>query len=274
MRCESSERDGWGRTELAVALFIVLLLIALGLPALLWNRERARRELCADRLRIISMGARAYSSEFEAFPYGSQINSKLPPERRLSWYVATWPIAVPDGFHGSDLDVDLRAAWDAPANLAPIVRVGDQTIRFEKPEMFRCPSAGVVTGKEPGPGPTEFVGMAGIGQSAWLLTKDSPQRGIWNVNLQTEFEEATRGQSHVYLLLETARDNGPWTASATPTLRGFDPAGSPPIGGLGQFGGWHAGGANVVYVDGHLQFIGEKIDPRIFSNQCLIARPD
>ena len=274
MQFDSRERGGWGRMELAVAVFIVLLLVAIGVPAMLWSRERARREMCADRLRALGQGARAYSSEYEAFPFGSQVNPKLPPEKRLSWYVAAWPYAVPDGFHGSELEIDRRAAWDAPGNLAPQVRMGDQIIPFDRPEMFRCPSAGVVIAKETGPGPTELVGMAGVGPRAWTLPSDLRKRGVWNVDVQTSIDELTRGQAHAQLLLETARDNGVWTASGTPTLRGFDPAGSPPIGGLGQFGGWHAGGANVVYVDGHMQFVAEKIDPHIFSSQCLIARPD
>jgi prepilin-type processing-associated H-X9-DG protein len=145
---------------------------------------------------------------------------------------------------------------------------------FLAPEVFRCPAAGLVNVSKTGPGFTDYVGTAGVGRQAWALSKDSPGRGVWNVDLQTGLDDITRGQSHVLLLIETARDNGPWTASATPTLRGFDPAGTLPIGGLGQFGGWHAGGANVVYVDGHMQFIGERIDPHIFSSLCLIARPD
>ncbi|HVW00362.1 MAG TPA: DUF1559 domain-containing protein [Planctomycetaceae bacterium] len=276
MLLESTERGGWGRMELAAAAFIVLLVIALGIPALLSTRERARRQLCADRLHLLAQGTRIYSVQFDAFPYGSVVNEKLSPEKRLSWYVGAWPFPVLkyELYQKTELAIDLGAAWDAAENRAPRIRIGDETRPFARPAMFRCPAAGVVVQPGDGPGLTEFVGMAGLGKQASTLPRNSHNRGVWNADLQTQPGEITRGESHVLLLIETAQDNGAWTASGLPTLRGFDPKGPPPVGAAAQFGGWHAGGANAVYVDEHVQFISDRIDPRVFSPLCLIARPE
>jgi prepilin-type processing-associated H-X9-DG protein len=115
--------------------------------------------------------------------------------------------------------------------------------------------------------------MAGLGKQPWILPRDSDDRGVWNADLQTQPGDITRGEGHVGLLIESAQANGPWTAAGLPTLRGFDPKGPPPVGPAGQFGGWHAGGANVVYVDEHLQFLSDRVDSHVFAPLCLIARP-
>ena len=73
------------------------------------------------------------------------------------------------------------------------------------------------------------------------------------------------------MVIETAKDNGPWIAGGPSTVRGLDLSGLPYLGRNGQFGGTHRGGANVLFADGSVRFIHESIHPQVFEDMATIA---
>ncbi len=74
------------------------------------------------------------------------------------------------------------------------------------------------------------------------------------------------------IVMETTRDNGPWLAGGTPTVRGLDPNGERYLG-LGQpFGGLHRDGVNILWADGSVRFQNDRLPPADFRNLARINR--
>jgi len=70
--------------ELLVVIVIIVILIAMLLPAVQSTREVSRRVQCANKLRQISLGARAYQGVHEVFPPGG-ISPADPTAEDCGW---------------------------------------------------------------------------------------------------------------------------------------------------------------------------------------------
>jgi prepilin-type processing-associated H-X9-DG protein len=119
--------------------------------------------------------------------------------------------------------------------------------------------------------PTSYVGVAGIGPDAATLSKEDRRAGIFGYDRETTPDDIKDGSSSTLLVIETARENGPWTAGGFPTVRGFDLGGFPALGPDGQFGGLHRGGCNACFADGSVRFLSESLDPRVFAAMTTMA---
>src|SRR5438874_2644839 len=100
------------RTRANALVVVAIIVLGGGLVVLVAAkaRESARQIQCVNNLRQIGLGLRDYAEFYRHFPPGTIANAALPPERRLSWYVAAW------GFVGQGqtrLLVDTEQAWDA-----------------------------------------------------------------------------------------------------------------------------------------------------------------
>jgi hypothetical protein len=234
---------------------------------------------CANNLKQIAIGLHAYADahpqglgtaeKVPAFPAGTVPNPALPPDQRLSWLVEVLPFLEQDGLYRR---IDLSAGWDAATN-APAV----QTFLIG----FQCPD----WSRESTPEPaylTPYLGVAGVGADAPSLPAGDRHAGAFGHDRRTALGDITDGTSHTLLILESARDNGPWGRGGPATLRGLDPADRPYLGTSRPFGGTHFGengllrrgesiGCNAAMADGSVRFLGEGIAPQVLEALATIA---
>lgn len=247
---------------------ILLTLLGLGALALVQVREKANRVVCQDRLKQLGLAANQYADKNGAFPPGTLPQPDLPPERRLSWLAALLPYlgkGQPQADKQDSWDklydkIDRHKAWDDAANREAV----------NTPVLwYRCPSAGGQSAAA-APGITTYIGMAGVGADAAKLPVDDPLAGVFGYDRRVRLADLTKGTGQTMLAGETAKDNGPWAAGGSASVRGLDRNDLPYIGPDRPWGGLHPGGLNVLCADGRVAFLAQSIDPEIFERLTLI----
>lgn len=133
-------RRGFGRSELLVITALVLLIIALSLPALLASRESARNSACADHLHNLGVALRQYHDNFESLPPaaiwhpGRFRSMMLNQNRRIDLLTyQNWTILLLPYLGRSDL----ADTYDVSQ---PVGADENQTIRTTMLTEMRCPS--------------------------------------------------------------------------------------------------------------------------------------
>jgi hypothetical protein len=260
-----------------VQVLVVLLILADGtgmaLVVVAKTREAAARMECCNHLRLVGMELAYYPDTYGRFPSGTLSNESLPPERRLSWYVDAWGF-VGDGQCG--LLLDKTKAWDSEENRVPMMRcslpTGDgwEDVPVGEPPSWRCPS-NPQRATDGMPGLTHYVGVAGVGSDAAILPLYDVRIGVFGYDRSARTQDIKDGFSTTMLLVETASDNGPWTAGGPATVRGLDPSRQPYLGPGRQFGGTHPGVVGAVFADGSAHFIRQTIAPEWFEALATIA---
>ena len=232
--------------------------------------QSADRVECVRNLKQLGLGLRNYVSKFDCLPIGSLRNAALPPEKRLSWLVEAWPYTGDGQRHFS---IDRSGAWDSATNLHPTVRTIDPP-DIDRPAVFRlyrCPLAAVRARDASGPGPTDYVGITGIGKDSATLPVNHPRAVVFGNDRLTTFADVKDGLSSTMALCETSVSHGPWTAAGKATLREVDPERQPYLGRGRPFGGLHSAGANVLFLDGSVRFVRNSVSPRVFEATATIA---
>jgi hypothetical protein len=242
---------------LTIAAFFVVVVYEL--------QVRAARGVCLNNLRQIGLAARDYADERGEFPPAVLPYADLPPERSLSWLVALPPYSGEKGAAGRLVAIydrlDQRRGWEDEANAF----AATMDVR-----LFRCP--GDPRDPRLTPGLTNYVGIAGEGvDAAWLPASD-PRTGVFGYFRQARLADFTAGTSRTLFAAESGHENGPWTAGGPPTVRGVDPADSPPIGPGRPFGGMHPNGLNVLWSDASADFRGASMSAKVFADSSRIPR--
>src|SRR5262249_53255791 len=144
-------------------------------------RQVTVRTECSWRLRSIGGGVNDWHAMYGSYPRGTEVNAKLPPERRLSWQLTMLPF-VEDASLSSK--INRSEPWDAVENL-----------RYEiyTPE-YQCPANRQPTGPNV-PGITHYVGIAGLGEDAALLETNDPKAGIFGYDRTTRQADIRDGFS-------------------------------------------------------------------------------
>lgn len=239
-------------------MFVLVALVSTGVTKV---RASARRIKCHNNLRSIGLGLHNYADVYNRFPAATCPNPELPPERRLSWMFEL------DPFVHARMDPEWKAQrnepWDSEANL--------KLVRGRMP-WYVCPGSAAATDTN-GLALTNYVGITGVGADAVALPQWHPRGGAFNYERGITFGEF-RDTVETVMVIETARDNGPWIAGGRPTARPFDPEGLPPVGPNGQFGGFHPRGANMMYADGRVFFVRDTVSPTVLASQITSAAGD
>jgi hypothetical protein len=233
-------------------------------------QQAAAQTQCSNNLMIVAIGLQNHSDQLMHFPVGTIPNENLPCDQRLSWYVAAWPFVGDGQMH---LLVDKKKGWDTEENRVPKVYLGHGLDRDEELGEFPtwlCPR-NPTRGKPGWPGVTHYLGVAGVGADAASLPAYAPQAGIFGCDRSTRIEEIKDGTSNTLLLMETAWENGPWTAGGEPTMRGLDPKDQPYLGNGRPFGGTHSGVAVVAFADASVRFLRESIRPEVLEALATMA---
>jgi prepilin-type processing-associated H-X9-DG protein len=214
-----------------------------------------------------------YHSAFDTFPYGTVANAELAPHKRLSWLT----VVINYLEAGLQLEIDTTKPWDAPENRTPLFlhtsttgEPAPYTTRALSVSLLRCP-AHSPKASPTGPGPSQYVGVAGLGSDAATLPLTHSRAGVFGYNRAVRLRDITDGASETLLIAETAEPLGSWTAGGRSTVRGLDRTRRPYVGRNGQFGGNHRGGAMVVFADGSVRLIRDTIDPAVLESLSTIA---
>jgi prepilin-type processing-associated H-X9-DG protein len=175
--------------------------------------------------------------------------------------------------------VDLDKPWDAE-ELRPLMLHTWSNAPYREYDVplrpflfFRCPNGPDETHSDGQPF-ASYVGMGGIGEDAPMLPFGHERTGAWAYDRQTSVADLLDGAEHTILLIETAHENGCWIAGGKATVRGAvgESTSSLPyvrgVGDAGQFGGLHPGGGMTVFVDGHVDFVSDAMEPTVFHSLC------
>jgi hypothetical protein len=244
----SSQRFAPRVTLTQVVILAIVLVFALGLalPATLQFCSAASRLRCVNNLNQLGLASHNYEQHFNRFPPGTVVESAKVPEDRLSFLTSLLPYLAQDTLYKR---FDLKQGWESAANQAALSPV---------PEVYRCPAesrSGTEFAKM-----AHYVGIAGSGEGAATLPLKSARAGVFGYDRTTRLKDIKDGNSNPLLLLETGRENGPWTAGGPATVRGVDPdeetpiAKDGPFGMAHQFGGFRAT-ANAAMADGSVRML-------------------
>jgi prepilin-type N-terminal cleavage/methylation domain-containing protein len=121
--CNRTRRRGLTLIELLVVLAILAILIALLLPALMRAREAARRTVCENNLRQLSVAMRGYTHAYRHLP-----------KRPESGQAGGWSVAILSFMEQTTLEKEImRNPSLKPGEISPGA--------FRRPTVMRCPTA-------------------------------------------------------------------------------------------------------------------------------------
>lgn len=269
-RAVTSRHRGVSVIGVVVTLLCLAIILGLGIQAAHRAREEARQSTCRFDLRQLGVALHCYHEAFGQFPYGCVGDSKLPPQKRWSWYPHLRPFM--GKYFTPPLDYSKPA--DSPENWPFKYKYvnGDyeaiHTLRA--PQSIVCPSFPF----KPEPGDqalATYVGMSGLGKDSPRLPAKHPRAGTWAYDRQTRLEDISDGMSFTVLCIETAADNGYWFLGGPATVCGVDMARRPYIGRDRQFGGLHASGVTTLFADGSVVCLDPSTSPVVLEAISTMA---
>jgi len=234
----------------ATGLATVGVAAALLLPAVQSARGAARRSVSKNNLKQMGLALHNYHDTHNSFPQGTHPNEDLKTEKRLSWQANILPFLDQAPLYNQ---IDFDAAWDSDAN---------KELMSTKLQVLQNPGLKLDTG--PKHGTTHYVGIAGIGKNAASLPITDKNAGVFGYNRKTRIADIRDGTSNTLMVSEASKSFGAWGAGGVGTIRGF--VKKPYINGPDGIGGPSPGGANMLFCDGSVRFLSEKIDPTVLEN--------
>lgn len=300
-------RRGFTLIELLVVIAIITILIGLLLPAVQKVREAAARAQCQGNLKQLGLALHNFHDVHHVFPAsGWRIAG---PGNPLGKYVGWRALSLPYIEQGNLQNLyDFNRHWWEGPNLASAHITVPTYLCPSVPQRKEVTSA-VANGIRPAMtfprplGPTDYEAIMGVQNVVDLsLYSNGNNRSAMYRNSAHTIAEIADGSSTTLLLVETAarplvvrngraeptlaNDQGQgWIDSEGPySLDGANAAGT--MEGCGLPAGcifainkkndnepysFHTGGINVIYADGHVQFIRESIPLATFAALCTRA---
>ena len=114
--------------DVLIAMAVVLILVALLLPARRGSNETSRRYQCGNNFKQIGLALITYCETYGAFPPAYTVDEVGKPLH--SWRTLLLPFVDQETLYNK---LDLTKPWDDPVNAA--------VFRSAHPAIFRCPSA-------------------------------------------------------------------------------------------------------------------------------------
>ncbi|QDT36740.1 DUF1559 family PulG-like putative transporter [Stratiformator vulcanicus] len=237
-RSERHPRPGFTKLEVAVVAAVIVVLIALLLPAAQQTRDGGPRNYCKNHLKQLGLAFHNYHDNYKMLPAHAYPIST----GRLghSWRTMLLPYLDQAALYD---EFNFDKAWNDPAN----VRITDTDLI-----AFQCHQA-------PHTFESETNYLVNIGDD----TAFPPGREI-------ALDDITDGTSNTLLVFERSDSGIAW---AEPQDFYYDEAqilnSGPPGFGLSSV---HEGGGQVALTDGSVRFLADKLSPEIARR--LILRND
>jgi prepilin-type processing-associated H-X9-DG protein len=209
-------RRGSRLLEVLAVLGIIVLAIALLLPATRSARPAAWRAQCVNNLKQIALALHKYEQVHKALPPAYTVDAG---GRRLhSWRTLILPYLEHEALYRT---IDLSKPWNDPANA--------RALETSLP-VFRCPEAA---------GLRDTTTYLAIAQPGGCLIPGEPRR----------LAEITDGPAATLMVIEAGEENAvPWMAPAD-----ADESLVMSLGPTTRL--HHAGGMNACFVDGNVTFL-------------------
>jgi prepilin-type processing-associated H-X9-DG protein len=190
-------------------------------------REAARRTQCMSNFKQLGTAMCVYHEANKRFPAAATYDKD--GTKLLSWRVQLLPYLGEENLYRQ---FHLDESWDSPHNRKLIAMM---------PRVFACPGAG-------------GAGLAKNGMTMYVAPLG--EKAVFGGKQGTANRDIRDGASNTIMLLEVDPEHAiVWTK---PDDLPIDP--DNPLHGLS---GRHEGGFNVVFCDGHVQFMEtENIDPK------------
>jgi len=267
-------RRAFTLVELLVVCGIIILLLAMALPAIQRIRASSDKLACQNKLHQMGVAFHLYHSDFQRLPPGVTDFSDpfSPPMPFLAWSARLLPYLEMDDIWKQ---ITLNYQTSKQFVTAP------HLIRFRPLALFRCPTED--REKMPGmPGLTSYLGNTGL---SYL-----EMNGTLYTNSKVRWTDVHDGLSHTLLVGERPPNHdgslGWWYAGMGQEMTGSldthlgvrevvaPSRGSCPYGPIwfrpdsvdnycAQFHFWslHQGGAFFLFADGSVRFLAYSADP-------------
>jgi prepilin-type N-terminal cleavage/methylation domain-containing protein/prepilin-type processing-associated H-X9-DG protein len=306
---QGKARHAFTLVELLVVIAIIGILIALLLPAIQAAREAARRSQCVNNMRQLGIAMHNFENSRKTFPSGGQ-GSSFPPDFPASKASTTFDIHSFFGYVLPYIEQgNIAAQFDFSIPYTDSTE--NQAAAKHSIDVFLCPSdqfreAGIDSEGygTTDYGPTYYTDLdpvTGEKNSAAradgaLVTGGTPGRKITDGLSQTIALSEDVGRREEYdgvpMVTEYVDGHGDlrkfwrWAEPdnafgvSKPVNNNANPQGGPPTclwtsnncGPNDEMFGFHPGGVNVVFCDGHVTFLSEDVETRLLRR--LVTRAD
>ncbi|MBM83443.1 MAG: prepilin-type cleavage/methylation domain-containing protein [Planctomycetaceae bacterium] len=250
-----------------VVMVVIMVLIALLLPAIQATRENARRTSCVAHLHQIGLALENYRHAHSVLPPGT-VNPTGPIQTLSSGYHYSWMVQilpfvdVTNVFNHFDSSVGV---YD-PLNEKPAT---------QRIDVYLCPSMPI------GGASTSYAGCHHDREAPIDVDND----GVLFLNSSIKLEDITDGASHTIFIGEAGSMMFGWASGTSDTLRnvgsslggGYNPYASLRDRGdnstkkpgsastvVGSFQMVHVGGTLFGFGDGTVRLVSETVDNKIF----------
>ncbi len=297
-----TKRSAFTLVEMLVVIVIISMLVALLVPAVIGARERARRASCMNNMSQVGKAIIQYETAKGNLPgYVNKIGTakfagSVASSNNLSWAVmilenigradlwkewrtgtgdrAAATVVVPELLCASDTERRGKTGELSFAVNCGISDVVDDALKYVEvaPKAYEQSAWGLffdhdTTNGLPGGATTEVkIGLDGIedGASQTIMLSENLNAGSW----ASSIIDATSGtpgtpvqQADVGIVWWSTASGFPWVANvpARVAINSETPGPRP--------SSHHSGGVNVVYADGHADFISDRIEYAEFCKQ-------
>ena len=274
------KRTAFTLVELLVVIAIIGILIALLLPAVQAAREAARRMQCSNNLKQLGLALQMYHDTYKVFPYASCVNDTEAGYWGWSTVMLSY-IEAQNTYDRIDFNYDYNMLHE----------INNEAMRTFI-SVYQCPSAPenqLVTCCMPIPGEEDAAETNYSAVTTHLATpyagaSGDSGTGVMYTNSHTSLRDITDGTSHTFLVGECdPPQDDPTYKSMYPE---YCPGGNCYIGKMWATGAYvttayginshlhmyesgiesnHAGGAQFLYVDGHVEMLNEDIDQTLLE---------
>jgi prepilin-type processing-associated H-X9-DG protein len=217
-----------GCVWVAVGGFFVLISSYLFLPVISAYRGPAKRAYCGNNLHNIGTAMHSYAAKYGSFPPAYTVDRQ--GRRMHSWRVLLLEFLD----HDLHAKYDFSRPWNSPENLAIAGMMRSNG-------LYRCPGEETKNVSW-----TSYVML--VGPRAFSVGSKG-----------RKMEEITDGLENTAMVVEMSPSKIPWTSpydldTTEMSIKINDPDRVSPRS-------CHAGGSNVLFADGHGQFIGSDKSP-------------